>query len=124
MYPTLDLCTREGRVGHSRGLCNSTEEILFYVIESLTLLQFDMEPTTDPFLARLQLYIDLEGRLLICGRSECGYALAVERSQVTSHLRDKHHVVLDMAPPERTAPTLNAIMSGRLRTPEAVGLTL
>ncbi|KFY67854.1 hypothetical protein V496_01372 [Pseudogymnoascus sp. VKM F-4515 (FW-2607)] len=38
------------------------------------------------------LYIDPDERLLIFGRGECGYALAVERSQVTSHLRDKHHV--------------------------------
>ena len=41
-----------------------------------------MEPVLDPFLARLKLYVDTEEQLLICGR--CGYALAVNRSQVTS----------------------------------------
>ena len=49
-----------------------------------------MEPSSDPLLARLHLYVDLKEQLLICG--ECGYALAVERSQATSHLRDKHHI--------------------------------
>jgi hypothetical protein len=29
---------------------------------------------------------------MICGRSECGYALTVDRSEVTSHLRGKHRV--------------------------------
>jgi Orsellinic acid/F9775 biosynthesis cluster protein D len=52
--------------------------------------QLDMEPVLDPFLARLKLYVDIEEQLLICGR--CGYALAVDRSQVTSHLRDKHGI--------------------------------
>ena len=47
-----------------------------------------MEPVSDLFLARLNLYVDVEEQLLICG--PCGYALAVDRSQVTSHLRDKH----------------------------------
>ena len=51
-----------------------------------------MEPTSDPFLARLQLFVDPDEQLLICGQSECGYALIVDRSQVTSHLRDKHRV--------------------------------
>jgi hypothetical protein len=36
--------------------------------------------------------IDYQERLLICCRSECGYALAVKHSQVTSHLRDKHRI--------------------------------
>ncbi|KAH6689252.1 hypothetical protein BKA61DRAFT_717673 [Leptodontidium sp. MPI-SDFR-AT-0119] len=49
-----------------------------------------MEPASDPFLARLHLYVDPKEQLLICG--ECGYALAVERSQATSHLRDKHRI--------------------------------
>jgi hypothetical protein len=49
-----------------------------------------MEPASDPFLARIHLYADLKERLLIC--EECGYALASDRSQVTSHLRDKHHI--------------------------------
>ncbi len=49
-----------------------------------------METVSDPFLARLSLYFDAEAQLLICGR--CGYALAVDRSQATSHLRDKHGV--------------------------------
>ena len=71
-----------------------------YVVEKLYVIHleycfinsFNMEPTSDPFLARLQLFLDPDEKLLICGRSDCGYALAVERSQVTSHLRDKHRV--------------------------------
>lgn len=51
-----------------------------------------MEPTLDPFLARLQLYADSVERLLYCERDGCKYALTVDRSQVTSHLRDKHFV--------------------------------
>jgi hypothetical protein len=43
-----------------------------------------MEHTSDLFLARLQLYVDPKEQLLIHG--ECGYSLAVERSQATSHL--------------------------------------
>jgi Orsellinic acid/F9775 biosynthesis cluster protein D len=38
------------------------------------------------------LCIDDKEQLLICYRSECGYALAVKHSQVTSHLRDRHQV--------------------------------
>jgi hypothetical protein len=49
-----------------------------------------MEPASDPFLARLHLYVDSKEQLLICG--PCGYALAPDRSQATSHLRDKHHI--------------------------------
>jgi len=48
--------------------------------------------TSSNFLLKLQLYIDGKEQLLVCGRSECGYALAVKQSQVTSHLRDKHQV--------------------------------
>jgi hypothetical protein len=47
-------------------------------------------------LAELQLYADLSEQLLICCRPGCGYALSVERSQVTSHLRDKHNVAADL----------------------------
>jgi len=47
-------------------------------------------------LSQFQLYADLEEHLLICCRSECGYALSVARSQVTSHLRDKHNVLADL----------------------------
>src|ERR1700704_1399210 len=47
-------------------------------------------------LSELQLYVDREEQLLICFRTECGYALSVERSQVTSHLRDKHNVAADL----------------------------
>jgi hypothetical protein len=43
-------------------------------------------------LKKLQLSIDDKEQLLICCQSECGYALAVKHSQVTSHLRDKHQV--------------------------------
>jgi hypothetical protein len=43
-------------------------------------------------LKKLQLSIDDAEQLLICCRSECRYALAVNNSQVTSHLRDKHQV--------------------------------
>ena len=49
-----------------------------------------MEPVSDLFLARLNLYVDVKEQLLICG--PCGYAVAVDRSQVTSHLRDKHGI--------------------------------
>ena len=48
-----------------------------------------MDPSL-AYLEKLQLLIDYQERLLICCRSECGYALAVKHSQVTSHLRDKH----------------------------------
>jgi hypothetical protein len=50
-----------------------------------------MDPSTNG-LEKLQLSIDYKEQLLICCRSECGYALAVRHSQVTSHLRDKHQV--------------------------------
>jgi Orsellinic acid/F9775 biosynthesis cluster protein D len=43
-------------------------------------------------LKKLQLFVDDKEQLLICCWSECGYALAVKHSQVTSHLRDKHQV--------------------------------
>lgn len=49
-----------------------------------------MEPVLDPFLARLKLYVDIVEQLLICG--PCGYALAINQSQVTSYLRDKHGI--------------------------------
>src|SRR5258706_638927 len=49
-------------------------------------------PKPNDFLARCQLYLDNEEQLLICSRPECGFALSVSRSQVTSHLRDKHQV--------------------------------
>lgn len=49
-----------------------------------------MESASDPFLARLHLYVDLKEQVLIC--EECGYVLASDRSQVTSHLHDKHHI--------------------------------
>ncbi|KAH9205597.1 hypothetical protein DL95DRAFT_237576, partial [Leptodontidium sp. 2 PMI_412] len=44
------------------------------------------------FLARYELYVDPDVHLLICCRPECGFALFTTRSQVTSHLRDKHRV--------------------------------
>jgi hypothetical protein len=53
-----------------------------------------MDPSTDR-LEKLQLSIDYKEQLLICRRSECRYALAVQHSQVTSHLRDKHQVSED-----------------------------
>ena len=48
--------------------------------------------TSTEYLAQFQLYADPNERLLICCHDECGYALSVSRSQVTSHLRDKHGV--------------------------------
>lgn len=48
--------------------------------------------TSPDLLQKLQLFLDDKEQLLICCRSECGYALAVKHSQVTSHLRDKHQV--------------------------------
>src|SRR6187402_299577 len=47
-------------------------------------------------LSQFQLYADLKEQLLICCHSECGFALSVARSQVTSHLRDKHSVPADL----------------------------
>ncbi|KAH9205442.1 hypothetical protein DL95DRAFT_397647, partial [Leptodontidium sp. 2 PMI_412] len=47
-------------------------------------------------LSELELYADDEERVLICCQSECGYALSVAGSQVTSHLRDKHHVAKEL----------------------------
>jgi hypothetical protein len=44
------------------------------------------------FLAAYQLYADPDAQLLICCRPECGFALSVARSQVTTHLREKHGV--------------------------------
>ncbi|KAH6974916.1 hypothetical protein EDB80DRAFT_830437 [Ilyonectria destructans] len=44
------------------------------------------------FLARLELCIDPEARLLICCRQECRFALSVARSRATTHLKDKHQV--------------------------------
>ncbi|KFZ23275.1 hypothetical protein V502_02247 [Pseudogymnoascus sp. VKM F-4520 (FW-2644)] len=52
-------------------------------------------PPTD-FLARCELYADLDTRLLICCRPSCGFALSTARSQVTSHLREKHGVTKDL----------------------------
>lgn len=49
-----------------------------------------MDLVLDPFLAHLNLYVNVEERLLIY--STCGYAFAVDRSQITSHLRDKHGI--------------------------------
>ena len=46
----------------------------------------------DSYLCRLQLFVDKEENALICGHVDCGFALSVERSQLTSHLRDKHQV--------------------------------
>lgn len=51
--------------------------------------------TTD-FLSRYQLYADPDARLLICCRPECSFALSTARSQVTSHLREKHGVPDDL----------------------------
>lgn len=48
------------------------------------------------FLHRLQPCIDPDTRLLICCRSEYRYALSANRSQITSHLRDKHLVPEDL----------------------------
>lgn len=48
------------------------------------------------FLDGYQLYADPDVRLLICYRPECGFALSTARSQVTSHLREKHHVPEDL----------------------------
>lgn len=48
-------------------------------------------PSTE-FLAQYQLYADPDERLLICCRPECGFALSTARSQLTTHLRDKHGV--------------------------------
>ena len=52
--------------------------------------------STHEKLVELGLYVDLEERLLICCGAECKYALSVDRSQVTSHLRDRHNVLLDL----------------------------
>src|SRR4051794_16268262 len=43
-----------------------------------------------PLLASVNLTFDLEGQTLIC--RTCQYALATSRSQVTSHLWEKHHI--------------------------------
>jgi hypothetical protein len=52
--------------------------------------------TTYEKLSELQLYINREEQLLICCRTECGYTLSVEYSQVMSHLRDKYNIVADL----------------------------
>lgn len=52
-------------------------------------------PLTD-FLARCELYADLDTRLLICCRPSCGFALSTARLQVTSQLREKHSVSKDL----------------------------
>ena len=49
--------------------------------------------THSGLLQELQLFIDDKEQLLIWCRIECGYALSVKYSQVTSHLRDKHQVI-------------------------------
>ena len=48
--------------------------------------------TSTNYLAQFQLYANPNERLLICCHRECGFALSVARSQVTSHLREKHSV--------------------------------
>jgi hypothetical protein len=45
-----------------------------------------MEPTSDPFLARLQLFVDPDEQLLICGRSECGYSMLLQSTDLKSRL--------------------------------------
>jgi hypothetical protein len=49
----------------------------------------------DSYLARCQLYADLDTRLLICCWPECRFALSTARSQVTTHLREKHRAPED-----------------------------
>src|SRR5258707_86540 len=48
------------------------------------------------FLAYYKLYADLDVRLLICCRPECGFAFFTARSQVTSYLWDKYRVLEDL----------------------------
>jgi hypothetical protein len=54
--------------------------------------QLSTSPTTTNSLARCELYADLDTRLLICCQPSCGFAHSTVRSQVNSHLRDKHSV--------------------------------
>jgi hypothetical protein len=49
--------------------------------------------TLPNLLQELQLFIDDGEQLLIYCQSECGYALSVKYSQVTSHLRDEHQII-------------------------------
>jgi hypothetical protein len=44
------------------------------------------------YLSQFKLYADPRERVLICCHPDCGYALSVTRSQVTSHLREKHRI--------------------------------
>jgi hypothetical protein len=53
-----------------------------------------MDPTD--YLAKNQLYADPNERLLICCQLQCGYALSIAGSQVTSHLREKHGISKDL----------------------------
>jgi hypothetical protein len=48
------------------------------------------------FLSKYQLYADPENQLLICCHAECGFALAIARSQATTHLRDKHSIEAEL----------------------------
>jgi hypothetical protein len=48
------------------------------------------------FLSKYQLYAGPESRLLICCHAECGFALAVIRSQATTHLQDKYSVQAEL----------------------------
>ena len=45
---------------------------------------------SEAILAQFQLYVENKAQLLICTSPDCGYALSVARSQLTSHLREKH----------------------------------
>ncbi|OBT60213.1 hypothetical protein VE03_10257 [Pseudogymnoascus sp. 23342-1-I1] len=60
-------------------------------------------PPPTNFLARCELYADLDTRLLICCRPSYGFALSTARSQVTSHLREKHSVALGTSTRSTTA---------------------
>jgi hypothetical protein len=91
--PPIRVCawTREGRVKTTTGRVIQFKtsgylEFGFWIV---------IMASAHDKLCRFQLYADLE-RLLICCRRECGYALSVVRSQVTSHLRGKHNVSADL----------------------------
>jgi len=47
---------------------------------------------SEAILAQFQLYVENKAQLLICTSPDCGYALSVARSQLTSHLREKHQI--------------------------------
>lgn len=56
----------------------------------ICIIMTSLPPTK--FLVQYQLYADLDERLLICCQPKCGFTLSTARSQLTTHLRDKHGV--------------------------------